>query len=698
MTPKTNKLCSGPLSVHVIDDMRLPLRCGAQLSARVWMPDDAARTPFPAVIEYIPYRKRDGTIARDEQIHPYIAQHGYVCLRIDLRGSGDSDGLLMDEYTATELDDACQVIAWIAAQPWCSGTVGMMGKSWGGFNALQTAALAPPALKAVVSGYTTTDRFADDIHYKGGCLLGDNLRWGAVMLAYSARPPDPLIRPDDWRRLWLDRLTAEPFLSCDWLAHQRRDSYWRQGSVCESYDTIKAAILVFAGWADNYMNAPAHLLANLNREGRAQVRAIIGPWGHQYPHMAAPEPRINFLGEMLRWWDCWLKGQDTGADNDPVLRYWQQGSVRPQRHYHTRPGVWRAEAAWPSARVTSTPFHLTPACSLSAAGSSAAGSSAARPENDLDMLIATPQTCGLSAGEFFPMALATQDHTHPGPPELPGDQRGDDALSVCFDTPVLDSALTLLGAAELVMTLSSSTPQGQIFARLCDVHRDGASTRIAHGMLNLAHRQGPAQPAAMTPDQRFEVTFRLDQTSYVVPEGHRLRLALSTAYFPFVWPSPEPVCLTLHSGCLSLPLHEGGCPDAPEATFGPPEALPGWPGETLRTGSYNRQINSCLASALVSLTITSDSGRARDPRHGLITDTHASEVWSIHPDDPLSARADITWQQSFERDDLKIDIETGVSMTSDKTAFFLTGYIRAFEEGEPVFEKLFDDTIARDNR
>jgi len=277
-------------------------------------------------------------------------------------------------------------------------------------------------------------------------------------------------------------------------------------------------------------------------------------------------------------------------------------------------------------------------------------------------------------------------------------QRGDDALSVCFDTPVLDSALTLLGAAELVMTLSSSTPQGQIFARLCDVHRDGASTRIAHGMLNLAHRQGPAQPAAMTPDQRFEVTFRLDQTSYVVPEGHRLRLALSTAYFPFVWPSPEPVCLTLHSGCLSLPLHEGGCPDAPEATFGPPEALPGWPGETLRSGSYNRQINSCLASGLVSLTITSDSGRARDPRHGLITDSHASEVWSIHPDDPLSARADITWQQSFERDDLKIDIETGASMTSDKTAFFLTGYIRAFEEGEPVFEKLFDDTIARDNR
>ena len=608
-----------------------------------------------------------------------------MCLRIDLRGSGDSDGLLADEYTQSELDDACDVIAWIAAQDWCSGTVGMMGKSWGGFNALQTAALAPPALKAVVAGYTTTDRFADDIHYKGGCLLGDNLRWGAVMLAYSARPPDPLIRPDDWHGEWRARLSSEPFLTLTWLAHQRRDDYWRHGSVCEAYDAIQAAVLVFAGWADNYMNAPAHLLSNLN----APVKAMIGPWGHQYPHMAAPEPRIDFLHQMLDWWDHWLKGRDTGADRLPALRYFQQASVRPQRHYHVRPGLWRAEDNWPSPRVTLTPFYLTASGGLSEQNSS---------DQDMRGVIATPQHCGLSAGEFFPMALATEDHTRPGPPELPGDQRADDGLSVCFDTAPVAEDTALLGAAELALTLSSATPQAQIFARLCDVHPDGASTRIAHGMLNLAHRDSPEQPAALVPGQVYDITVTLDQTSYVLPKGHRLRLALSTSYFPFVWPAPEPVCLALRAGCLRLPVHSCPEPSAAEVAFGPPESLPGWPREVLRPGRYNRRITTDLSTGRVCLAITTDSGRTRDTRHGLITDTIAEEIWSIHPDDPLSARAVIDWTQHYSRADLRIEIKTGATMTSDKDSFFLTGYIRAEQNGEQVFEKQFDETIARDHR
>ena len=683
--PDPASLSSGPLSVCVTEDMRIPVSGGLTLSARVWMPDTAIDTPCPAIIEYIPYRRRDGTIARDELIHPFIAAHGYVCLRIDLRGSGDSDGLLEDEYTETELGDACDVIAWIAAQPWCSGAVGMMGKSWGGFNALQTAALAPPALKAVVAGYTTTDRFADDIHYKGGCLLGDNLRWGAVMLAYSARPPDPLIRPDDWRALWQDRLTAEPFLALNWLAHQRRDGYWRHGSVCEGYKDIQAAVLVFAGWADNYMNAPAHLLAGLD----APVKAIIGPWGHQYPHMAAPEPRIDFLHQMLNWWDCWLKGRDTGADRLPALRYFQQGSVRPHRHYHVRPGLWRTEQDWPSARVAAQTLTLTPDQGLSDTTCS---------PDQLNLVVSSPQHCGLSAGEYFPMALATDDHNTPGPPELPGDQRGDDALSVCFDSPPLDQDTALLGAAALYLRLSSSTAQAQIFVRLCDVHPDGASTRIAHGMLNLAHRDSFSEPAPLVPGTAYDITVGLDQTSYVLPRGHRLRLAVSTSYFPFVWPAPQAGCLTLHSGHLDLPVHQVPYAAEPEAVFGPPETLSPWPGQGLRPSGYNRRITHDLATGLVSLTITTDSGRTKDLRHRLVTDTTAQEVWSIHPDDPLTARAEISWTQLYQRDEVDIQIDTGATMTSDQHSFFLTGYIRAYEGGKQIFEKQFDEAVPRDNR
>ncbi len=231
-------------------DMAITLADGCRLSARAWMPADAMAEPVPAILEYLPYRKRDGTVARDALTHPWFAARGYACLRVDMRGTGDSDGLMADEYTAQELADAVDVINWIAAQDWCSGTVGMMGISWGGFNGLQVAALAPEPLKAVITLCSTDDRYADDIHYKGGCLLNENLGWGATMLSYSSRPPDPMIVGDRWRQMWLDRLENEPFLPATWLRHHRRNYYWQHGSVCGDFTSSKAATLAIGGWGD----------------------------------------------------------------------------------------------------------------------------------------------------------------------------------------------------------------------------------------------------------------------------------------------------------------------------------------------------------------------------------------------------------------------------------------------------------------
>ena len=182
-----------PRKIREIPNTFITLGDGCKLAARIWMPVDADKKPVPAILEYLPYRKRDGTHVRDALTHPYLAGHGYASVRVDMRGSGDSDGLMEDEYTQQEMDDAVEVIAWLAAQPWCSGTVGMMGISWGGFNGLQVAALQPPALKAIVTLCSTDDRYSDDIHYKGGCLLNENMGWSATMFAYSSRPPDPLL-------------------------------------------------------------------------------------------------------------------------------------------------------------------------------------------------------------------------------------------------------------------------------------------------------------------------------------------------------------------------------------------------------------------------------------------------------------------------------------------------------------------------
>jgi putative CocE/NonD family hydrolase len=358
------------------------------------------------------------------------------------------------------LQDACDVIAWLAKQDWCSGTVGMMGKSWGGFNCLQTAFLQPPALKAVISVYSTTDRFADDIHFKGGALLGENFGWGSVMLSYSSRPGDPLLRKD-WREDWLKRLEAQSFHAPGWAAHQTRDAYWKHGSICEDWERMTVPILSFGGWNDNYMNTVAALMEN----ARGPVKGIVGPWVHQYPHTAVPGPKIGFLQLAIRWWDRWLKGVENGAEADPAFRAYMLHSAPPDPSAAHRDGHWIAEAEWPSPRVSRRVLLV------SDAGLGVAGS--------LSASVSTPQHLGMTAGEFFPMGLNA---------EMAGDQRTTMRCRSASTARPWTDPLELLGAARLSLRLASDKPLAFLVARLCDVAPDGSSVRIAHGILNLCHR------------------------------------------------------------------------------------------------------------------------------------------------------------------------------------------------------------------
>src|SRR5579871_66892 len=315
-----------PRRVREVEHAWIPLSDGTRLAVRYWLPEDAEQNPVPAILEYIPYSKRDMTPARDERMHVYFAGHGFAALRVDMRGSGESEGVLLDEYLTQEQDDALEVIAWIAAQPWCTGRVGMMGKSWGGFNSLQVAARQPPALKAIITVYSTVDRYNDDVHYKGGCLLTENATWAFVMFGSAARPPDPVLVGDGWRDMWRARLSVVRPWVIDWLKHQRRDAYWKHGSVCEDYAAIKCPVYAIGGWADGYANAVPRLLEGL----RVPRKGLIGPWGHQFPNQAWPGPRIGFLQEALRWWDHWLKDIDTGIMDEPMYRVWLQHSVEPK--------------------------------------------------------------------------------------------------------------------------------------------------------------------------------------------------------------------------------------------------------------------------------------------------------------------------------------------------------------------------------
>ena len=460
-----------PRAVREIEHTLIPLSDGTKLAARIWLPEDAPQDPVPAILEYLPYRKRDGTYERDALTHPYLAGHGYAAVRVDIRGCGESDGLLFDEYARQEQDDALEVIAWLASQPWCNGAVGMMGISWGGFNGLQVAARRPPALKAIITLCSTDDRYRDDVHFMGGALLTATFGWASFFFGSMCRPPDPVLVGERWRAMWLERLRNIPLFLEPWVRHQRRDAYWKHGSICEDYSAIQCAVYAVGGWTDGYTNTIPRLLAHL----RVPRKGLIGPWAHNYPHFAFPGPQIGFLQEALRWWDHWLKGIDTGVMDEPMLRAWMTDSVRPAPYHQELPGRWIAESSWPPPETTMHRLFLTDDGLLPHGG-------VLTPRD-----VCSSQTIGKDAGSWCPFGRGS---------DQAGDQRDDDAGSLLFETAALDDTIEILGAAIVTLDIVCDKAMANLAVRLCDVHPDGASLRVTYGILNLTRRDGTARPEA----------------------------------------------------------------------------------------------------------------------------------------------------------------------------------------------------------
>jgi len=697
---------SFPRPIHEIENHWIPLSDGTRLAARIWLPADAEAHPVPAILEYLPYRKRDFTRARDEPMHRYFAGHGYAAVRVDLRGAGDSDGLLTDEYTEQELDDAVEVIAWLAAQPWCSGAVGMMGISWGGFNSLQVAALRPPALGAVITLCSTDDRYADDAHYMGGCLLNENLTWGSVLLTFNAYPPDPAIVGERWGRMWLERMEATPLFPELWMRYPRRDAYWKHGSVCEDFAAIACPVYAIGGWADGYSNAVPRLLAGLS----VPRKGLIGPWPHAFPHDAVPGPSIGFLQEALRWWDQWLAGRETGIMGEPMLRVWMQESVPPRPTYAVRPGRWIAETTWPPERDGRRiePFRLTLGAGVLSAVCAAVPDAEpeeerepgrASPTGAPELLVSSPQVTGQAGGEWC--AFGAEG-------EMPTDQREEDGRSVTFDSPPLPERLEILGAPAAILELASDRPRALIAVRLCDVAPDGASTRVTYGLLNLTHGASSnehEEPVTLTPGKRYRVRIQLNDVAHAFPAGHTLRLAVSTSYWPMAWPSPEQVTLSLFpaESMLELPVR----PEAPEdealQRFEEPEQAPGLPHTPLRPARFRRTVERDLlgGAPTTTQTIFTDGGEFEGAALTHVDDieleigTRVLRQYRITERDPLSARAEVQHRTVFRRGDWRVRVETDTEVTSDQATFRICAQLRGYEGDQLVFHRVWDRRVPR---
>jgi putative CocE/NonD family hydrolase len=533
-----------PYVVEVRYDTRIPVRDGLELSANLFMP--AAREQgerFPAILEMIPYRKDDWRYCFDHQLMTYFAQRGYVGCRLDVRGTGSSPGLARDEYTPEETQDGYDAVEWLAAQPWCNGNVGMWGISYGGFTAIQVAMLRPPALKAIVPVYATDDRYTDDVHYNGGCLTGSELAQYAVsMVAMNAMPPHIEYARSDWATRWRERLEQTPWL-IEWLRQQNDGPYWRNGSLAPNYERITCAIFQIGGWADGYTNAALRMQEKCVNAPR---KTLIGPWVHSLPDSAYPGPNLDYLHEMARFFDHWLKGAPNGVMDDPALTIYRQEYTPPEAFPAHMNGAWHSEAAYPIARTELRTLYLgagvlgphPPAPSPAAAGEGEQSSDHAIL-NSADHYPHRP-THGTRAALCWGGGAA--------PNGLARDLRPDEALIPTYTSAPLEQPLDVIGFPEAVLHLSSTAPVAHVVVRLNDVAPDGVSAPVSAGILNLTHRASHAEPAPLIPGVVYEVRVTLKATGYRFLPGHRIRLSVASAYWPAIWPAPYAADNAIHRG------------------------------------------------------------------------------------------------------------------------------------------------------
>ncbi|MFD0065693.1 CocE/NonD family hydrolase [Streptomyces sp. NPDC056637] len=666
-----------PFEIMEEEHVTVPMSDGVSLSARIWRPVSAEAEPVPAVLEYIPYRKRDLTSVRDSLHHPYIAGHGYACARVDLRGTGDSEGVLADEYLEREQADAEEVLAWLAEQPWCDGRTGMMGISWGAFAALQVAARQPPSLRAIVISSFTDDRYADDMHYMGGAMLSDNLAEAGTMFAYATCPPDPAVVGEKWREMWHERMEYTRPWVLEWLRHQRRDTYWEHASVCEDYSRVRCPVLASSGWADGYSNAVTRLLGNLD----VPRRGLIGPWSHKFPHLGEPGPAIGYLQEVVAWWDHWLKGIDNDAMDGPMLRTWMQESVPPSTSYEERPGRWVGEPSWPSPHIEPTEHPLS---------RHRIGWPGEVPDSTDTLTVRSPLSVGQFAGKWA---------SYNAPPDLPYDQREEDGGSLVFETDELTEQVEILGSPTVQLDLSIDEPVAMVAARISDVAPDGRATRITYGLLNLTHYDTSQEPRPLEPGKRYAATVHLNSVAQAFPPGHRIRLSLSTSYWPLAWPPPEPAMLSMREGTssLTLPVRPAGTPDhLPHEPFGHPEGAVPLATTQLTEPEQSWEVRRDLIDYHAALEIVKDRGLVHFEDIDLDVGLRAFERYAAVADDLSSVSGEAAWTMRFCRKGWEIRVETRTVLRCTKSDFLVDATLDGYENDRRVFSRTWNESVPRD--
>jgi putative CocE/NonD family hydrolase len=690
-TPADRSASEPRFEVQVTWDARIRTRDGVELSANLWRP--STDEPVPAILEMIPYGKDNWRRAADEARGQWFAARGYVLCRVDVRGTGSSYGIALDEYTADETRDGYDAVEWLAAQPWCDGNVGMWGISYGGFTAIQVAALRPPHLKAIIPVMATDDRYLDDVHYRGGCVTVSELSQYAVsQVAMNAMPPEASFRGTAWRGDWLDRLHATPPWLFTWLREQTDGPYWRQGSLAPDYDAISAAIYNVGGWQDSYVDPAFRMQARCP----APSHTLVGPWHHSWPHDAAPGPNLDELHEFVRFFDRHLRGLDNGWDTEPPVVWFERDWSPPEAFPRVAAGRWRAASAYPHPATTRRSMTF---------GAGTLGDGSVAGESGIDRFAHRATT-----GTRGPLSWGSG-----GPPNgLARDLRRDEDAGPTYTSAPLTEPLEVLGVPEVVVHLEADAPVATLSVRLGDVAPDGSVALVSAGLLNLTHRRSHASPEPMLPGVVEEIRVPLRTAGYRWARGHRIRVALASSLWPVAWPSPVPATLAVHRGpatpsALELPvIPAAGAPGdvaVPAYRTEPPELQ--WPdalpldaaGPALDDAPVWRIEEDVIAGSTTVVVHGGGEAIVPDGRRLYAAETLRMTATDADPAH-ASLDADVVyrWQErEVDRDGVltAIEIRAVSRQTSTATDFDLQVDLQVDVDGERFFERLWSERIPR---
>jgi putative CocE/NonD family hydrolase len=661
--------------VH-LENLYLRMPDGVRLNAFLYLPDKLSPgQKIPGLLETMPYRY-------GPQEDSYPARHGYASIFVDVRGTGGSEGIPTTEYSVEEYEDIAHVIDWLSRQPWSNGNVGMYGGSYGAFNSVWTAAaIKPPALKAIFAMCGTDNRYTDDIHHPGGSMLMVDNSWALAMVTSNAMPGAPGFELNS--KASLDRWETPPWLQ-GFLHHQLDGPYYRRGSLAPDYQRLTVPTFLVGGYLDTYQNFVPRIMKHSKN---AVTKGLLGPWHHS---LTEPGPKIDIENAlMLRWFDHWLKGRDTGMMKEPrVSFYMPRWRKQTFRYTGDVPGEWRHLDDWPeTVFAPKERLYLRPEPELA-------------PARALAMDL-SPGQGGRLAGEAGP-ASALKLRYYPGtggnaqsfgPTTGEGyyglDHRAEDIWGLCFDTPPLTEPVEILGFTKARLFVSATAPVANWIVRLCDLAPDGTSYLISRGFLNGTHRRSHTNPEALVPGEIYEIEVELLCVGYTFESGHRIRAVVTNADFPVLWPSPYAMTTVLYAGGdrpshIDLPVlpklsyRAGTLPILPEAPTRSNEVKPEPAGDEESWLRVSHDLERGVHTTAVNL-----------PWGGKIR-------CRVKDDDPSTASLQVSGSNLEKNGDRRVEVRSEGTLRSTTHEFILDIACTLLDNDKVVRTRQWKDQVRRE--